>query len=441
VTEQLFAAFLRVVEVMRPAFDPRVFVRLLVVLIGWVRTTGRHAITEALLVTGVAQGRDWSAFHRVFSTARWDLDEVGRRLLGWILARWGDGPLRLVVDDTLAPHKGPHVFGLGCYLDAVHSTRRTRLFRFGHEWVVLSVVVPLPFAATPWALPLLFRLYRPRADCTATGDTHRTKPELAREMLDRVVAWVRDRGVEVAADQAYSNGPVVRGLPARVVWFGALRPDAALTAAPTAPRRKKGAPLPTPAALAADDQVPWSHTRVALYGRRRTVAYKTCVAQWYHALGPRLLRVVVVRCTTGTRPLRVFFCTDPTVSVPALLVGYAERWPTEPTFRESKQLLGFAQSSAWTEDAVRRTAPMAALLYTVLALWFHECRLGDALDVIPSRPWYPAKCTVSFADVLRVAQETFARIDLPTKLPVLQNLARRGPPSRSPVQLPLPFAA
>ena len=34
------------------------------------------------------------------------------------------------------------------------------------------------------------------------------------------------------------------------------------------------------------------------------------------------------------------------MSVPALLRGYSERWPTEPMFRDSKQLLGFAQSSA-----------------------------------------------------------------------------------------------
>jgi hypothetical protein len=440
----MFATFLRVAEVMRPAFDPRVFARLLVVLIGWVRTHGRHAVTEALLVTGVAHVADWCAFHRVFSTARWDLDEVGRRLLGWILARWGDGPLRLVVDDTLAPHKGPHVFGLGCHLDAVHSTRKTKLFRFGHDWVVLSVVVRLPFAATPWALPLLFRLYRTIKDCAATDADHRTKTALARELVDRVVAWVPDRRVEIAADQAYSCRTVVRDLPTRVVWFGALRPDAALTAAPTTPRRPKGAALPSPVDLAANARVPWSHTRVELYGRRRTIAYKTCVAQWYHTLGPRLVRVVVVRCTTGARPLRVFFCTDPTVSVPALLTRYSERWPTEPTFRESKQLLGFAESSARTEAAVRRTAPMAALLYTLLALWFHECRRGDATAAPPpwpARPWYPQKHTVSFADVLRAAQDVFARVDLATKLPALENFARRGPTRPFPRQLPLPFVA
>jgi hypothetical protein len=440
-TAALFAAFLRVTEVIRPAFDPRVFAHLLVVLIGWVRTTGRHAVTEALVVTGVAGLRDHTAFHRVFSHAAWDLDDVCRRVVGALVARLdATAPLRVVLDDTLAPHKGPHVFGLGCHLDAVTSTRRRKNFRFGHQWVVLSLVVDLPFAARPWALPVAFRLYRTVGECAAHGALHRTKTALARELIDRLLTWLPDRRLVIAADQAYANGTVVADLPARVVWVGALRPDAALTDAP-APGRKRGPRLPSPADLAADAAVPWSHTRVVLYGRARTVAYKTCVARWYRALGGVALRVVVVRCATGERPLRVFFCTDPRWTVPALLRAYGDRWPTEPTFRESKQLLGFAESAAWTRRAVERTAPMVGLLYTLLVVWFHDARLGDALDVIPYRPWYATKRTVSVADVVRAARDTFARVDLPAKLPMLEDFARRGARPRSGEQLTLPFAA
>src|SRR5258706_15993954 len=97
-TANLFAAFLRVTEVIRPAFDPRVFANLLVILIGWVQTSGRHAVTEALVVTGVAGVRDHAAFHRVFSRAVWDLDEVGRRLLEAIVTRLSTGPARFVID-------------------------------------------------------------------------------------------------------------------------------------------------------------------------------------------------------------------------------------------------------------------------------------------------------------------------------------------------------
>lgn len=434
-----FAAFLRVMEVIRPAFDPRVFVHLLVVLIGWIRTPGRHAITEALLVTGVAGVRDHTAFHRVFSRARWDPDALGRRLLHALVPRLRQA-LRFVVDDTLAPHKGPQIFGLGCHLDAVRSTRRTKVFAFGHQWVVLSIVVTLPWASRAWALPLAFRLYRTTAECARRGVPHRSKTELARELVEQLATWLPDRAFDVVADQAYTNKTVMRGLPARITWSGALRPDAALFALPTG-RRRKGTRVATPAALAADASIPWSHTRVVLYGRARTIPYKACVACWHHALGPRPLLVVVVKCATGDRPLRVFVCTDPDRSVPALLRGYAERWPQEVTFRDSKQLLGFADSSARTAQAVLRTAPMAGLLYTLLTLWFHECRLGDATDVVPQRPWDRTKQHVSFADVLRAAQRMLARIDLPSKLPVLEDFARGRPTPRIPRQLTFSFAA
>jgi hypothetical protein len=65
VTTTLFAAFLGVLEVIRPAFTPQTFAKLVVILVGWIRTHGRHALTEALVVTGLSGLRDHSAFHRV----------------------------------------------------------------------------------------------------------------------------------------------------------------------------------------------------------------------------------------------------------------------------------------------------------------------------------------------------------------------------------------
>src|SRR5215217_1011987 len=82
-----------------------------------------------------------------------------------------------------------------------------------------------------------------------------------------------------------------------------------------------------------------------LYGQVRKVHYKELAAQWYRACGVRLLRVVVVKVSTGTLGCRVFFCTDPTRSVREILEGYAERWAIEVCFRNLKQDLGFAQSS------------------------------------------------------------------------------------------------
>jgi len=36
------------------------------------------------------------------------------------------------------------VFGLGCHIDAVRSTRRHKIFTFGHVWVTLAILLPVP---------------------------------------------------------------------------------------------------------------------------------------------------------------------------------------------------------------------------------------------------------------------------------------------------------
>jgi hypothetical protein len=50
------------------------------------------------------------------------------------------------------------------------------------------------------------------------------------------------------------------------------------------------------------------------------------------------------------------------------------------------------------EKAVRRTAPMALVLYSVIVVWFHQ--MGHRFLQFPDRPWYPRKEEPSFADLL-----------------------------------------
>jgi DDE superfamily endonuclease len=260
-----------------------------------------------------------------------------------------------------------------------------------------------------------FRLYRSKKECSDPKADYYKKTILAREMLQVFVSWVGERRVELTADSAYCNATVIRELPTSVVVFGAMRPDAVLTSLP-APRvpgqrgrpSKRGARLPKPQALAKDDGVPWQSCTAELYGCTRTVQFKMLDAQWYIACGERLLRIVVVATEQGQVPFRVFFCTDSTVDVARLLETYAGRWGIEVFFREGKQLLGFADSSARKEAAVRRVAPFVGLLYTVLVLWFLEGAAHSQLATPPLRPWYSHKQGLCFADILRAARRAMA---------------------------------
>jgi len=55
-----------------------------------------------------------------------------------------------------------------------------------------------------------------------------------------------------------------------------------------------------------------------------------------------LLRIVILKVSTGALGCRVFFCTDATRSVREILEGYAGRWAVEVCFRDLKQDFGFA---------------------------------------------------------------------------------------------------
>src|SRR5262245_63481320 len=76
------------------------------------------------------------------------------------------------------------VHGKARHRDPVRSTKSYTAWRYGHRWVVLAVLVHLPFAKRPWALPVLIDLYRSQDDNRRQGRPHRTPAQL----LCRLVA-------------------------------------------------------------------------------------------------------------------------------------------------------------------------------------------------------------------------------------------------------------
>jgi hypothetical protein len=435
------ATFLSTLDVLRPAFTRPGFDNLVVLFIGWVLTNGPHAVTQALVVTGIPGQRHHEAFHRFFSRGTWIPDRVGYLLFDKVLAKLvgPDAAIRAVVDDTLATKKGPEVFGIGSHLDPVRSTKAYRVFAFGHVWVVLAVVVSVPFSQRPWALPVLFRLYRNKKECKKKGARYRKKTELAREMIAILANWAPERRIEIAADSAYCNATVLKKLPKRIVFFGDMRPDAVLTAQPPQRRRKgsrgrrpvRGRTLPKPSVLAANTRRPWQECELELYGTTRTIYYKMLDAQWYRACGADLVRIVVVRVDTGKDGIRVFFCTDTSIAPTEILQVYAGRWSIEVCFRDMKQHLGFSDSSARKKEAVERTAPFVGYIYTALVLWFCDGVWQTRLATPPLRPWYRHKKGLCFADVVRAAQRVLIHIDVLDPRRSFNNLRELEPTRRS----------
>ena len=129
-----------------------------------------------------------------------------------------------------------------------------------------------------------------------------------------------------------------------------------------------------------------------------TLEVKTQQALYYKAGGSRLLTIVLTRDTLGKRPMQMFYCTDLSLTARQILSTYAGRWAIECTFENSKQFLGLEDPANRVRGAVRRTAPFALFLYSLIVVWFHQ--VGHTLAQFPERPWYRQKREPSFADML-----------------------------------------
>jgi len=393
------------------------------IVAGWLLGCGRRTVTRVLLAGDGLSHKTFSCYHRFFSQARWCVDDLGRILLRLVLKFIPeDAAVVVAVDDTLNRKTGKRIWAAGMHHDPLLSTARRAVFSFGHNWVVLSVQLPLPFApGKTWSLPILVRLYRPkkkkrkpgrpRGERKAIGQAkpgeYRTRPQLAREMIALLACWLPHRTIHVVGDSAYAGKSISRHLPDNVHLTSRMVMNAALYDLPPKRRprqrgapRKKGKRLPSPAQLAASRKTRWTKMTVHIYGKRVRVWYKTCVALWYNSAGPRPLRIVVVRDPSGRRRDDCFFSTDLSLSPKAILELFAMRWPLEVAFYNAKQYLGLEDAQNRTPLAVQRTAPLALLLYSLVMLWFADHGHFDAEAYRRSHPWYRQKRTPSFADML-----------------------------------------
>jgi DDE superfamily endonuclease len=421
-------SFALLLSTFAPCFRAPSYRNFVTLVTGWVQCLGRRTVTGVVLAAGAVGQRHISVFHRFFARARWSLDALGRVLfllaLAWLA---GNGPLYVLLDDTLTRKHGKCISLASMQHDPLLSTRRKPFTSFGHVWVTLALWVPLPMGKQRgFALPLLFRLYvgrkrggegaapsRPRAgtrqraaQAAHAQAPHRTKLELARELIVLVAGWAGERCVYVVADSAYAGRVLLEDRPHNVQVISRLRLDAALWSRP--PRRqagqqgrprRRGTRLATPQVLAATRRH-WQRLSVTIYGRTLTTQVFTLTALWYAALREQPVRLVVVRDPHGRRQDEAFFCTDLSVDAPFILEGYARRWTLEVAYHDAKQWLGLEDPQNQTSQAVQRTAPLAFLVYDLVLLWYASQVAAAAAPAWVQRPWYRQKATPSFLDML-----------------------------------------
>jgi len=397
----LVSSFVNVVQQVSFVMTASTFSNFVTVLTGWVFAR-RRVVTRMIEAADAVGTKHHSAFHRIFSAARWSLDDLGLAVFDLITPWIPDGPVSLALDDTLARKRGLKVFGVGMHHDPLLSTRKTAVMSWGHSWVVLGVIVSFPFRPDHYvSLPILFRLYVNKKTAAKKRLRYRTRPELAVEMLAKLCKAHENRRFHVVADSAYGGQSVLTHLPENCDLTSRLGLDARLYDPPPVRQpgtngrpRKRGRRLPTPR------QMLKQRTRrltLDIYGRRDRARVADQVARVY-AVPNRAVRVVAVEPLTGGRRIQAFYSTRHEATAEQVLIDYARRWSIEEMFHDAKGHLGFEQPQGWTRKAVERTAPTAMLLYSLIVLWF--AAEGHRHYRAPNRPWYPRKFCASFADML-----------------------------------------
>ena len=407
---ELTASFVDLLHQFSPVFTAPTSQTFLAIVAGWVLSQRHRFITEVIFSSGHVGNGHWSRFHRFFSHAAWDIDTFSLFLTKLVLTILAPGALLIfTVDDSLCRKRGLTLYGAGMHYDPLISSRSKALVSWGHNWVVLCVIIVHPFWAPTkvFALPIAARLYLNRQGLTkgkkskgksakankakgkttarapakkANGETtakankttakapakklnskttakaqkakakadpnHRTRPELALELIQLVARWFPDAEILILGDSASGGRSVLSHLPPNVHLISKVHPKGGLyePAPPKikgtkGPARKKGNRLPGMAAWAADPEKPWTQLDFNQFGLHASLAVKTMQALYYKAGRDRLLTIVLVRDLEGKRPDQMFYSTKLDWTARQILSAYACRWATECTFEYCKQFL------------------------------------------------------------------------------------------------------
>ncbi|HEX2185455.1 MAG TPA: transposase, partial [Chloroflexota bacterium] len=305
-----------------PLSSRRVWGHAQVLLAGAILAPAQRTVAAALRVMGLDQIARFRRYHRVLGRARWSGLAAGRVLLRLLVAAFAPaGPLVVGVDETLERRRGKKIAPKGIYRDAVRSSREHFAKASGLRWVCLMLLVPIPWAARTWALPVLTALAPSERYDRERGRRHKALTDWARKLLLVVRRWWPDRPIVAVADSSYAALELLAACQAwaePVTVITRLRLDAALyePAPPRRPRqvgrpRLKGQRLPTLAGIAGDPTTSWTPITVPdWYGTgARSVEIVSDTAVWYHAgLPPVPVRWVLIRDPHGRFDTQALLC-------------------------------------------------------------------------------------------------------------------------------------
>ena len=405
------AAIIHVLSMFSIAFTKPTYEKAKVLVMGTILAPGRRTVAAALRAVGLDQEKHFTNYHRVLNRDTWSPLVLSRLLLQLIVQQCvpAGEAIWLLIDDTLERRRGDQIKYKGWFRDPVRSTKRFVVRTLGIRWVVLAILVPVPWSQRRWALPFMSVPALSPKTSQALGKPHRGQIQWAVWMLERVRCWFPQHTIILVGDGDYAAKELIgtcQQFQQPVQFVSRLRLDAALydfsTGSPpgkAGPKPKKGQVQPKLIQRLFRIDTPWQTLTVPWYGgQTKTLEIATGTALWW----PRRLKLLPIRwllviCPDNSFKPTAFFCSDLSVAPELIITWFVGRWNLEVTFEEIRACLGFETQRHWSDRAVERTTPCLFGLFSLvvlLALHLHPFSLP-----VRTTAWYP-KTQASFSDAL-----------------------------------------
>ena len=414
-----------VLKVFQSVFTAPTWSKMQVLLIGTLLAHGRRTVAAALRQTGHDTDGHFSHYHQVLNRARWSRLAASRCLLRLVVSTFGrlDGPVTLVIDETLERRWGRRIRLRGHYRDPLASSREQSVSSSGLRWLVVAVVVRPAWTRRSWALTV-FSVPAPGPKVSEReGRRHKTVAERAAQIVRILRRWLPAAQITLSGDGAYSV--VELGLACRAAHVRLVAPlamDARLFAPPQTRRPgQAGRPAGVGKRLRKlidrlhDPATVWQTVRVRWYDQRpRDLQVLSGTALWYRfGLPPLPVRWLLVRDPHQRSEPRAYFSTRSDDTPEAMLDTAIARWPIEVTFEECRAHLGIQTQRQWSDKAIGCSTPLLLGLYSLVVVFAHALHPNGRIP-IRTTAWYQ-KSHATFADVLAtVRRALWGGFDFPT---------------------------
>jgi hypothetical protein len=408
------APIITLLEPFRCLFTAPTWKKMLTLLRGTLLARGRRTVTAALWQTGHEQDPNFSVFHQVLNRARWSPLQASRHLLKLIIETFAQagGTLDIVIDETLERRWGPKIRKRGHYRDSALSSHKRSVSSPGLRWIVLAVVVTVPWTQQRWALPFLCVLATTPAVSAQLGIRHKTLGLRAHQVVSLLRRWLPEVPIKLLGDRAYSILALGLHCTTRQITLIApfrldsmMHQPAPVRAPHTIGRpRVVGPRLPSLEHVLYDPETVWERLTLDWYREGpQTLEWCTGTACWYRfGATPLPMRWVLTRDPAGKRPPKALFSTNQAQPAEEIICDFMKRWSLETTFEESRAHLGSETQRQWSDRAIERTTPLLFGLYSLVTLF------GSALAPEEHPPhrhaaWYH-KPAATFSDILALVR-------------------------------------